>query len=76
MLVPLANGSEEIESMSIIGTMVRAQANVVIAKVFEQDEDQNDLKLVLSRGVKVIADAPIHDSMGKIALIYFAKIDL
>ena len=76
MLVPLANGSEEIESMSIIGTMVRAQANVVIAKVFEQDEDQDDLKLVLSRGVKVIADAPIHHSMGKIALIYFAKIDL
>ena len=76
MLVPLANGSEEIESMSIIGTMVRAQANVVIAKVFEQDEDQNDLKLVLSRGVKVIADAPIHHSMGKIVLIYLDKIDL
>ena len=76
MLVPLANGSEEIESMSIIGTMVRAQANVVIAKVFEQDEDQDDLKLVLSRGVKVIADAPIHHSMGNIVLIYLDKIDL
>eukprot|EP00344_Euplotes_crassus_P004994 CAMPEP_0196994684 /NCGR_PEP_ID=MMETSP1380-20130617/943_1 /TAXON_ID=5936 /ORGANISM="Euplotes crassus, Strain CT5" /LENGTH=195 /DNA_ID=CAMNT_0042410125 /DNA_START=11 /DNA_END=598 /DNA_ORIENTATION=+ len=61
VLVAIANGSEEIEAMSIIGTLVRAEAQVKVGKVYEEGEEQGNLKVLLSRGVKLIADLGITD---------------
>eukprot|EP00027_Filamoeba_sp_ATCC50430_P010576 CAMPEP_0168563536 /NCGR_PEP_ID=MMETSP0413-20121227/12727_1 /TAXON_ID=136452 /ORGANISM="Filamoeba nolandi, Strain NC-AS-23-1" /LENGTH=191 /DNA_ID=CAMNT_0008595073 /DNA_START=99 /DNA_END=674 /DNA_ORIENTATION=- len=59
VLVPIANGSEEIEAVSIIDTLRRAQAEVTVASVEKQ------LNVVCSRGVKIEADALITDCIGK-----------
>lgn len=71
ILVPVADGSEEIESMSIIGTLIRADANVVTAKVFSEDEKSEDLTVKMSRGVKVIADVALTDDMSKINDLFY-----
>ena len=62
VLVPITHGSEEIESMSIVGTFKRAQANVILAKVFTKEEtDNQDLLVNMSRGVKITADHAITE---------------
>lgn len=55
VLVPIANGTEEIEATSIIDTLRRAGAEVVVASVEE------GLKVVCSRGVKIEADVLLKD---------------
>jgi 4-methyl-5(b-hydroxyethyl)-thiazole monophosphate biosynthesis len=55
VLVPIANGSEEIETCGITDTLVRAGAEVVVASVEE------GLECKMSRGVKMVADASIAD---------------
>lgn len=50
VLVPVANGSEEIESVSIIDTLVRGGAKVTVASV------ESTLMVRCSRGVKLEAD--------------------
>ena len=55
VLVPVANGSEEIETTCITDTLVRAGAEVVIASV------EAALECKMSRGFKVVADAAIAD---------------
>lgn len=53
-LVPIADGSEEIEAVCIIDTLRRAGLDVTVASVGE-------LQVTASRGVKIVADALIAD---------------
>ncbi len=54
VLVPIADGSEEIEAITIIDTLRRAGAEVTIASV-------STLQITASRGVKIVADRLISD---------------
>ncbi|EME32683.1 Protein DJ-1 homolog B [Galdieria sulphuraria] len=55
VLVPIANGTEEIEAVTIADTLVRAGAQVTIASV------ENQLQITASRGVRIVADKLISD---------------
>lgn len=59
VLVPIAAGSEEIEAVCIIDTLVRAGAQVTVASVMDS------LEVTCSRGVKITADMPIAEAAGK-----------
>ena len=52
VLVPIADGTEEIEAVTIIDVLRRAEAEVTVASV-------NDLQITASRGVKITADCLI-----------------
>lgn len=49
ILVPIADGTEEIEAVTIIDTLRRASGEVTVASV-------NNHEVVCSRGVKILAD--------------------
>lgn len=53
VLVPIAEGSEEIEAVAIIDVLRRAGAEVTVASV-------NNLQVTASRGVKLVADCLIE----------------
>ncbi|KAF6662105.1 protein deglycase YajL [Enterobacteriaceae bacterium EKM102V] len=55
VLVCLAHGSEEIEAVTTIDLLVRAGLNVVTASV----ESDGSREIVCSRGVRLLADAPL-----------------
>lgn len=55
VLVPIASGSEEIETTCIADTLVRSGATVVLASVDES------LTVTCSRGIKIVADRTIAD---------------
>eukprot|EP01089_Gocevia_fonbrunei_P005804 TRINITY_DN16303_c0_g1_i1.p1 TRINITY_DN16303_c0_g1~~TRINITY_DN16303_c0_g1_i1.p1 ORF type:complete len:209 (+),score=45.56 TRINITY_DN16303_c0_g1_i1:1-627(+) len=59
VLVPVGEGSEEIESVCIIDTLRRAGANVTVASV------ESNLEVTCSRQVKIVADALIGDCKDK-----------
>ncbi len=52
-LVPIADGSEEIEAVSLIDILRRANINVTVASV-------DDLTITASRGTRIVADALIE----------------
>jgi 4-methyl-5(b-hydroxyethyl)-thiazole monophosphate biosynthesis len=52
VLVPIADGTEEIEAVTIIDVLRRAGAQVTVASV-------NQLQVTASRGVKLVADCLI-----------------
>ncbi|UCH94633.1 MAG: DJ-1/PfpI family protein [Candidatus Aminicenantes bacterium] len=54
VLVPIADGSEELEAVCIIDILRRAGAEVIVASV-------DDLQITASRGVKLVADALISE---------------
>ncbi len=54
VLVPIADGSEEIEAVCIIDVLRRAEASVTVASV-------DKLQVTASRGVKLVADQFIAD---------------
>ena len=54
VLVPIADGTEEIEAVCIIDVLRRAGAEVVVASVGEKE-------VTCSRGVKLVADALIGE---------------
>ena len=58
VLVPIADGSEEIEAVTIIDVLRRAGAEVVAASVENQ-------QITASRGVKISADTLIKDCTGR-----------
>ena len=58
VLVPIADGTEEIEAVCIIDTLRRAGAEVTVASV-------GKLQVTASRGVKLVADALIADCTGQ-----------
>jgi 4-methyl-5(b-hydroxyethyl)-thiazole monophosphate biosynthesis len=53
VLVPVADGSEEIEAVTLIDVLRRAEADVTVASV-------NNLQITASRGVKLVADCGIE----------------
>jgi 4-methyl-5(b-hydroxyethyl)-thiazole monophosphate biosynthesis len=55
-LVAVANGSEEIETVTAVDTLVRAGAHVTLASV------EKELQVTASRGVKLVADLLISDA--------------
>ncbi|KAK4525337.1 hypothetical protein GAYE_SCF09G3245 [Galdieria yellowstonensis] len=55
VLIPVANGTEEIEAVTIADTLVRAGAQVTVASVEKQ------LQITASRGIKIVADKFITD---------------
>ncbi|CAM9893767.1 unnamed protein product [Hapterophycus canaliculatus] len=68
VLVPVADGSEEIESVTIIDTLVRAGATVTVASVGNDVEVSAEGKqrlggqaVTCSRGVKIKADCKIAE---------------
>ncbi len=56
VLVPIADGSEELEAVCIIDVLRRAGANVIVASV-------DGLQITASRGVKLVADQLIANCM-------------
>lgn len=54
VLVPIADGTEEIEAVCIIDTLRRARVEVTVASV-------GGLQVTASRGVKIVADATITE---------------
>ncbi len=54
VLVPIADGTEEIEAVTIIDVLRRADAQVTVASV-------GALQITASRGVKIVADCLIDD---------------
>jgi 4-methyl-5(b-hydroxyethyl)-thiazole monophosphate biosynthesis len=59
VLVPIADGTEELEAVTIIDTLRRAGAQVTVASV-------SGLQVVASRKVKLAADVLIKDCVGKV----------
>lgn len=55
-LICLANGSEETEVVTTADLLVRAGINVVLASA---EDDVDDLVITCSRGIKIVADAPL-----------------
>ncbi|XP_042012479.1 protein DJ-1 homolog C-like [Salvia splendens] len=53
VLIPIANGCEEIEVVTIVDILRRAKANVVVASV------EKSLKVLASSGTKIMADKAI-----------------
>ena len=56
VLVPIANGSEEMEAVIIIDILRRAKANVVVASV------EDKLETLASRKVKLEADVLLDEA--------------
>ena len=56
VLVPIADGTEELEAATITNVLRRAGADVALASV-------NKLQVTCSRGIKLIADTLISDCM-------------
>jgi 4-methyl-5(b-hydroxyethyl)-thiazole monophosphate biosynthesis len=56
VLVPIADGSEEIETTCVTDTLVRFGADVTVASVMP------DLVCTMSRGIKIMADMSIEDA--------------
>ena len=56
VLVPIANGTEEIEAVTIIDTLRRAEIEVLVASVHEEQ-----LLIDGSRHIRIMADASIHE---------------
>jgi len=56
VLVPIADGMEEIEAVCIIDTLRRAGADVTVASVGQPE-------VTASRGVKLVADARLSDCL-------------
>lgn len=57
ILVPIANGTEEMEATMIIDILRRAKANVVVASL------EDKLEVVASRKVKMVADVMLDDAL-------------
>ena len=56
ILVPIANGTEEMEAVMIIDILRRAKANVVVASV------EDKLEILASRKVKLVADVLLDEA--------------
>ncbi|MFQ3263890.1 MAG: 4-methyl-5(b-hydroxyethyl)-thiazole monophosphate biosynthesis [Polaribacter sp.] len=61
-LVPVADGSEEIEVVTIIDVLRRAGVLVTVASV----SASKDLKITAARGTQIVADCDIKDCAGKV----------
>ncbi|KAL3821244.1 hypothetical protein ACJIZ3_007149 [Penstemon smallii] len=59
ILVPIANGTEEMEAVIIIDVLRRAEAEVVVASV------EDKLEILASRQVKLVADVLLNDAINR-----------
>lgn len=59
VLIPIANGSEELEIVAIADTLRRAGAEVTIASI------TSDLQITASRNVKIVADKLLADCLAE-----------
>ncbi len=59
VLVAIADGTEELEAVTIIDVLRRAEADVTVASV-------GDIQITASRGVNLVADAVILDCVGTV----------
>ena len=59
VLVAIADGTEELEAVTIIDVLRRAEADVTVASV-------GDIQITASRGVKLVADVVISDCVGSV----------
>ncbi|EEH54094.1 uncharacterized protein MICPUCDRAFT_7945, partial [Micromonas pusilla CCMP1545] len=60
VLVPIADGSEEIEAVTVVDVLRRAGAEVVVMSV---EDDRNEV--VCSRGVRIVADKNVRELAGR-----------
>ena len=60
-LLCAANGSEEIETVNIVNTLIRGGIHVIIAKVFDKTETGNDLTIKCIRGIRLLADKTFEE---------------
>jgi 4-methyl-5(b-hydroxyethyl)-thiazole monophosphate biosynthesis len=60
VLVPVSKGSEEIETVTIVDTLVRGGAKVTLAAVCP-----NDVEVLCSRGVRIIAECKMSECVSK-----------
>jgi protein deglycase len=66
VLVPIADGSEEIETACITDTLTRFGAAVTVASVMPSaSSDSASLTCTMSRGLKVAADCSIQEAIAK-----------
>jgi 4-methyl-5(b-hydroxyethyl)-thiazole monophosphate biosynthesis len=63
VLVPVSDGSEEIETVCIVDVLRRAGADVTLARVPSPQGDGP--QLTASRGVRLVADAALADCTGR-----------
>lgn len=63
-MVPVARGTEEIELATLIGVLRRAEAEVVVAKVTRNGQEES-LATELSRGMVIQAETRIEDLVGE-----------
>ena len=61
VLVPIADGTEEIEVVTVVDVLRRAGAEVVLASV----EDEDRTAVTCSRGVKIEADCHVKAVTGR-----------
>ena len=61
VLVPIADGSEEIETACITDTLTRFGAKVTVASV----KKPTDLVCTMSRGLKIVADCSLDDAVAQ-----------
>ena len=59
VLVPIADGSEEIESVTVVDILRRAGVDVFVSAV----TSSNTREITASRGVKIVADDVISNSI-------------
>ncbi|KAG8364872.1 hypothetical protein BUALT_Bualt18G0043600 [Buddleja alternifolia] len=59
ILVPIANGTEEMEAVIIIDLLRRAKAEVVVASL------EDKLEILASRKVKLVADILLDEAIGR-----------
>lgn len=56
VLIPIANGTEEIEVVTLVDILRRAKMDVVVASV------EKSLQILASQGIKLIADKSIDNA--------------
>jgi 4-methyl-5(b-hydroxyethyl)-thiazole monophosphate biosynthesis len=56
VLLPLANGSEEMEAITLIDALRRANASVVVASV------EDGLEIAALHGMRIVADVMLDDA--------------
>ena len=59
VLVPVADGYEEIETVNIVDILRRAEVEVIMASIMRHQ--QKNLIVVGSRNIKLVCDADFYD---------------
>jgi len=63
VLVPVANGAEEIETVSIVDTLRRAELNVILASIYQKSPETPIIKG--SRNISLVCDNYLESVLGQ-----------